>query len=214
MKIGIIADIHGDLRRFQAALALLRQQRVEKILCAGDLVDKGANSDEVVALCMSENIPCVQGNHDFEGITNQVWIARISRGEIQEPIAQTLQQETINYLTEMPQTLRFTWLGIRILLAHGTPSSRDIYLFPDSPAKLFKGVAEEAQADVVIVGHTHMPLTVRVKGSCIILNPGSIYFGFMEDASTCAVLTLPNCEFQVFDVDTGMSIEVERVDID
>jgi len=213
MKIGVIADIHGDLKRFQAALSLLHQQGVEEILCAGDLVDKGANSDEVVALCKSENIPCVQGNHDFEGITNQVWIVRIANGKIQEPIAQTLKQETITYLSNMPQTLRFTWLGIKILLAHGTPTSRDTYLFPDSPANLFKRVAEEAQADIVIVGHTHMPLIVTVNGTCTILNPGSIYFGFMEDASTCAVLTLPNCAFQVFDVDTGMPITVEHVDI-
>ena len=213
MKIGIIADIHGDLKRFQDALALLHRQDVEQILCAGDLVDKGANSDEVVTLCKSENIPCVQGNHDFEGITNQVWVARIANGKIQEPIAQTLQQETITYLTEMPQTLRFTWLGIRILLAHGTPTSRNSYLFPDSSAKLFKRVAEEAQADVVIVGHTHIPLIVTVNGSCTILNPGSIYFGYMEDASTCAVLSLPNCKFQVFDVDTEMPLQVQHIDI-
>jgi putative phosphoesterase len=176
-------------------------------------VDKGANSDEVVSLCKSKNIPCVQGNHDFEAITNQVWVARIANGEIQDPVAQTLHTETIAYLRALPQTLRFSWHGIRILLAHGTPWSRDTYLFPDSPARLFYRVAEEAQADVVIVGHTHMPLIARVRQSCLILNPGSIYFGYMEDASSCAVLTLPDCKFQVFNVDTGASMQVQQMDI-
>ncbi len=64
MKIGIFSDVHGHLEELKKTLALLKSLEVDEMICAGDLVDKGTQSDEVVALMQESAIPCVQGNHD------------------------------------------------------------------------------------------------------------------------------------------------------
>jgi len=64
MKIGLIADIHGDLEGFQAALTLLNAHEVTCILCAGDIVDRGPEADAIVRLIKDHNIACIKGNHD------------------------------------------------------------------------------------------------------------------------------------------------------
>ena len=48
MRIGLISDIHGDIDALNTALTLLKAQGAEKILCAGDLVEKGTEGDAVV----------------------------------------------------------------------------------------------------------------------------------------------------------------------
>ena len=47
MKIGLLADIHGDLPGFQTALRLFDQHNTGQIICAGDIVDRGPNADTI-----------------------------------------------------------------------------------------------------------------------------------------------------------------------
>lgn len=57
----IISDLHGcywTLRR------LLRKCPDELLVFAGDLVDRGPHSREVVEFAMAQRIPTVMGNHD------------------------------------------------------------------------------------------------------------------------------------------------------
>lgn len=41
VRIGLISDIHADYEGLQNALALLDRLGVDRILCAGDLVERG-----------------------------------------------------------------------------------------------------------------------------------------------------------------------------
>lgn len=45
MKIGIFSDVHGHLIELQKTLALFERLQVDQLLCCGDLVDKGKESD-------------------------------------------------------------------------------------------------------------------------------------------------------------------------
>lgn len=61
MKIGLIADIHGNLQALERVLAALDAAGVELVLCVGDLVCYGANPNEVLALVRERGIFCVTG---------------------------------------------------------------------------------------------------------------------------------------------------------
>src|SRR5579859_2902560 len=78
MKLGVIADIHGDLEGLQQALVCLSAQSVDQIVCAGDLVKKGPQSAEVVELLRSEGIACIAGNHDREALEERKFDDRTS----------------------------------------------------------------------------------------------------------------------------------------
>ena len=50
MRIGILSDIHANLPALEAAFQVFQTQGVDRVICAGDLVEKGEHGDEVVAM--------------------------------------------------------------------------------------------------------------------------------------------------------------------
>ncbi len=205
-RIGLIADIHANLSPLHRALEIFRQHNVSQVLCAGDLVEKGAEGDAVVELIRAASILCVMGNHDFDVIGNQAWLRENS--DLSHPALSgvVLKEETLRFLKHLPRSLTFDWNGRRLFLAHGAPWSTNEYIFPTSYPHVFERLVREAQADVVILGHTHVPMCVQV-GSTLILNPGAVC-GNRNLEATCAVLTLPALDFRIYSLETGSVINL------
>jgi putative phosphoesterase len=202
MRLGLISDIHADLDNLNAALRLLRDNGAEQIICGGDLVERGEQGDAVVQCVSREVIPCVCGNHDEAVVGNQVWLRE--NGDRKNPNYQLrlLSDDTLIFLKNLPGRLNFEWAGRRVMLAHGTPWSNMQYLYPNSPHDLFNLVAEAAKVDVVVLGHTHIPMWVAVHET-LIVNPGSVS---ADGSRTCAVLSLPEGSLEVFKIDTGSRV--------
>lgn len=64
MRIGLIADIHGNLFALQRVLAALDQLDVDQVLCLGDLATPGPWPAEVLELLNECDIRSVLGNTD------------------------------------------------------------------------------------------------------------------------------------------------------
>lgn len=61
----ILTDIHGNFKTLQALLAKIPQEELDKgIVIAGDLIDRGPRSKQVVQWAIDNNIQCVTGNHE------------------------------------------------------------------------------------------------------------------------------------------------------
>ena len=209
MKIGIIADIHADLLSLIAALELLHKKGVEHILCAGDLVDKGADGDAVVETIKTKGIPSVIGNHDRVMRPHQVWLKQ-NLGFDPHIKARLLTQATLDYIDALPPHFKVVLDEVHIVVAHGIPSDDTVYLHGTGPRRMFENALDEARhidpdVKVLIVGHTHAPLIVRLE-DCWILNSGSVAGQHTDGSTTCAVLNLPDCKFEVYDLVTGMRI--------
>lgn len=207
MNIGILSDIHGDLEALNTALASLQREQVDLIVCAGDLVDFGLDNDEVVEKIQALGIPCVQGNHDRLAEERQA----LRRAQIENGMrVRLLKDETIQHLIHLPTQLRYTWEGVRVLLVHTNPWESDTdYIAEKSQPALLRRVADTAEADITIVGHTHAPVRIDV-GDRLILNPGSVSINYTCLYGTCGVLLLPSREFRILNLDTGEWAEVPR----
>ena len=183
MKIGIISDIHGDYRALEEVLELLdNHHQVDEILCAGDLVGRGPQQEKVVETIRTREIATVRGNHD-EWHTN-------------------FEEENTAYLQGLPVDWRGTFGNKRIFMCHGKPGNNLWGLYRDHVSKtLLNMMLESLQADVLITGHTHVPMFMRVKRGCV-LNPGSIYTFKNSRATshTYGVLNLPDMTFDLYDV--------------
>ncbi len=183
MKIGVIADIHGDYTALTTALDRLdHQHRVEHILCAGDLVGRGPRPEEVVQRIRQRGIPSVKGNHDE-------WAAGVSA-------------ESVRYLESLPINWQQRFGSNSIYMCHGKPGSNVWGLYRDHVSDtLLNMMLGSLKADVLIVGHTHVPMFIRVANG-IVVNPGSLYtFDSMRATShTYGVLNLPELTFDLYDL--------------
>lgn len=184
MNVGIISDIHGDYAALDVALTRLETYHgVQTILCAGDLVGRGPQPDEVVQAIRERRIPTVRGNHDE-------WINGLASTDAR------------NFLRELPLEWRGEIDGRTVFMCHGKPGNNLWGLYRDHISNtLLNMMLQSLDADVLITGHTHVPLFVRVKNGCVI-NPGSLYTfeNARSTSHTYGVLRLPEMTFELYDL--------------
>lgn len=196
MKIGVFSDVHGHLEELHKTLSLFVTLQVDQIVCAGDLVEKGLHSDAVIQVMHERAIPCVKGNHDAKA--RYGWLVQ----------AESLSDKSIGYLNQLPESLTFEWAGKMVYVCHATPwQDASVYVFPTRPTALFQMVAEAVEAEVIILGHTHHPMRIEV-GQQVLINPGSIYGNRDRAERTCGVLSLPDCQFDLYDIDTARQLTI------
>lgn len=193
MKIGLISDVHAQLDALHRALDILERQGVDRILCAGDLVDKGPDGDAVVKTINDLLIPCVQGNHDLGAIKHH------------ELEPDELQQTTVELLSQLPAIRQYTLHKYNVTLAHGTPMRHDSYCFPHKVPRDFRKWAAQSSDDVVILGHTHRPMLMRY-GALMVINPGSVCRGRSRDSHTCALWDTATNVVRFFDLESAKQI--------
>lgn len=212
MKIGIISDIHGDVISLKKALGILNQHHVDKVVCAGDLVAGGIEADAVASLLRSLDIPCVQGNHDRDAFTDQALLRRqLKRVGVTEH-DHLLDSATVGYVTSLPLTYEFESLNHKICVAHGTPENNMTYLFPESDLERFERAVRHTDANIIILGHTHVPMYIEYDDK-VIVNAGSVYENRFHEIRTCGILDITDLSLTVFDIDTGESVEFVRREI-
>src|SRR4051812_39023506 len=64
MRIGLIADIHGNLTALDTVLSDISRANVDQLVCLGDLAVLGPNPKGVIARLRAIDCPCVIGNTD------------------------------------------------------------------------------------------------------------------------------------------------------
>jgi putative phosphoesterase len=212
MKLGLISDIHADLSSLERALDFLDGRGVDVILCAGDLVGKGKQAEQVIQRIRQQSIPCVQGNHDAMHVDIQELVREVGDPSDPDYHQVRLEDAAFDYLRALPLTLHLEYSSKRLCLAHGMPWSNDDYLYHYSNHDVFQKVARLAEADFVVLGHTHEPMIAQV-GDVWIINPGSVCRRYAEGSGTCAILTLPGGKAHVYDIDTRKRVRATYVEL-
>ena len=65
MRIGILADVHEHLSHLRWAIAVLREQRSDRMVFLGDVLELGHHLKETIDLLAEAGAIGVWGNHDF-----------------------------------------------------------------------------------------------------------------------------------------------------
>lgn len=169
MKLAFISDIHANLPALQAVLSDIALHEPDDIYCLGDLVNFAGWDNEVIELIRSKGITTVQGNHD-EGIGYQLPLFPFSYSDSeqqkfgQESITQVAKRITADnrtFLRNLPFSLRmeyrFPFHSFRVSLLHGSPVSNDDYIQADRSDDCLSELLDEADADILLMGHTHQP---------------------------------------------------------
>jgi diadenosine tetraphosphatase ApaH/serine/threonine PP2A family protein phosphatase len=205
MKIAFFSDIHANLPALEAVLADIDRQRPDFVYCLGDLVGYHVWPNEVTELIRRRGIPTLTGNYD-EGVglgSDDCGCAYKTDAEKQwgaASIAYTNASVTAStraYLRALPRHMRLEFEvkdgPMQLLMAHGSPRKVNEYLFEDRPADGLLRMMEAANADILLVGHTHKPyhrmLTAADAPRCRhLINLGSVGKPKDGDPRACYVL--------------------------
>ena len=181
MKIAAISDIHGNLGALDAVLADIARRGVDMIVNLGDIVSGHLQPRATAARLMALDLPTIRGNHERQLLGDP---ARMGVSDAYAR-AQLLPQQ-LAWIDGLPASLR---LRQDVLLVHGTPTS-DLVYFLDSVTPQGSRAATpdevatragDAEAALILCGHTHMPRSMPLPDGRLIVNPGSVGLQAYDD---------------------------------
>lgn len=166
MKVAIFSDIHGNTLALDAVLADIAPEDVDAFWIVGDLIALGPYPAEAArALAALPNAIFVRGNTDR--YTLEAADARDATGfaaSFPWALAAVEEAGLADWLRTIPLESRYILPdGTRVLLVHAAPGRDDgPGIAPEMDAGELATALAEAHADLVIVGHTHIPLDREV----------------------------------------------------
>ena len=150
MKLGIVSDLHCNIDGLDRALETMGP--IDALLCLGDSIYEYSFSNAVIGRLRELDALTILGNHE------EIFL----RADIDRPL--------LGWLAGQPDRRELRIDGKRILMVHSTPwEPRGSYVLPTSSELQRFG---EADADIVLYGHTHRQVVRRV-GRVLVVNPGS-----------------------------------------
>jgi putative phosphoesterase len=191
LKLGIVSDLHCNIDGFDRALAAMGP--IDALLCLGDSIYEYSFSNAVTGRLRELDAITILGNHE------EVFLGAAGERARTRP---DIDRSLLGWLAERPHRHELKIGGKRILLVHSTPwEPRGSYVLPTSSELQRFG---EADADVVLYGHTHRQVVRRI-GRVLVVNPGSA--GDARDPRnggqlSCAVLDTATEEVVVHDFPT------------
>jgi putative phosphoesterase len=219
MQLAIFSDIHANLPAIQTVAQHIEQANYDGVYCLGDIGGYASQPNEVQTLIQALGCATVLGNYD-EGVgfnrddcgchyikPFDIAMSNVSFLWTREHTTNTNKE----WLHGLPREIRLEVEGKRILLCHGSPRSTTEYLFENRSDGFLKqftpGGKDDAHADIIVFGHTHVPYH-RVVDGIHFINTGSV--GRPKDGDTragYAVLTLSGDTVMVEQVRLPYDIE-------
>jgi putative phosphoesterase len=213
MRYAFFSDIHSNIVALEAVLADIAAARVDERYALGDLVGYAPWPNEVLDLLRTESIPIVMGNYDDGTSFDRAECGCAYTHPVEKALGDAgfawTKEHTSDankaWLRTLAPQVRFEADGHRFLLVHGSPRKMNEYLYEDKPDETFARIAADADADVIVCGHTHRPYDKTV-GATRFINDGSAGKPKDGDPRACWALveTSPG----------GVSVAFRRVEYD
>jgi predicted phosphodiesterase len=174
MKLLVISDIHGNWPALQAI-----REEADAIVCLGDIVSYGPFPQKCVAWVRERAAHVVRGNHDTAlayrvdpraaGFKRELAHATLAHHR------QVLPREDVVWLRRLPREIGFRFDDYNFHAVHASPGDAlySYRLTPDLADDELKKEVEQMRADILVVGHTHLPMS-RGAWTKVVLNPGSV----------------------------------------
>ena len=194
MRIGLLADIHEDVERVEAAIARCRSAGADRLFTLGDIYLDGQRFARTVQLLAQAGVRGVWGNHEV----------RLCH-EPDDWVEQTFDAETRRYMTQLRPRLEVEGVLLGHVLPRHDPTDFTHPWYIERPPL----TAEEAIPDFaafphrrIFLGHYHRWLVVTPEGALPWSGEGPITF---EPTRRYLVVVAAVCDgwCAVFDTDGG-----------
>jgi len=179
MRLAVLADIHGNLPAFEAALDHVASQRVDRVVIAGDVVVGAPDSLACWRLAQSLACPILRGNHERYVIDHgtprapAIWTTA-QFAPVHWAIAQLAPADRAA-LAALPLSLRLPEAP-DLLLVHASLRSDADTIGSYTPAATLAEMFPDPAGDLprwIIRAHNHVGQS-RLWGDRVIVTNGSV----------------------------------------
>ncbi len=205
VKVGVVADIHGNRPALEAVTESLAAHDVDSLVCLGDIVGVLGDAQYCAATIRDEAAHVVHGNHDARVFPDRGWLPTRDTEVVEyEHITEDLTATTFDWLTGLPET---TTAYDTVFIAHATPGPDDPIGWTRGNAGIwptdFERVGREHldTSQILLLGHTHHQHAAEVPTASgepgLVLNPGAVGYPLQhEDDET------GRADFAIVDTET------------
>jgi len=210
MRLALISDLHASLDALDVVLADIDRMGVDRIVCLGDIVDLGPQPRETVARLWERGIPCIRGNHDAldEHPAFELLAA------VEDWTRATLTEAERSWLLGLPMEHVEDLDGLTVLCSHASPRNVTDQVLSTTPATTLESWWGDRDFDVLVCGHTHLPVLRRVDRR-LVVNVGSVGQPFLRAFDGNPPVVLKWSEYAIVSHEAGcVSVEHRRLQFD
>jgi predicted phosphodiesterase len=189
VRLGLISDVHGNLRALTAAVAAVRRSGVDAWVSAGDLIGYGPYPNECVDVVAGLGAMGVAGNHELIVLGRLPGARSSDRAHASHRRTRdALRSDVATYLAALPTRLE---IG-PVVVTHGSLDDPEEYVrtAAQAAAQLQQLPHVSPSARWLVLGNTHRQMLVGERtgaaplrvgrtsrlpaGERHVLNPGSV----------------------------------------
>ena len=195
MRAAVLADIHGNLPALEAVLRDVDTADVDVIVLNGDLADGPMPAETLDRLAeLGDRAIWVRGNTDrwlaeaFDGTFRPSGLPTNPPAEYFAWCAARIGRAHRDRLASLPLSVTADIDGLGVVtFCHATARDDNEFITVDSPICHYQAAFAEVPAQVVVIGHTHMPFD-RLADTRRVINPGSVGLPYGHQGAAWALL--------------------------
>jgi predicted phosphodiesterase len=176
MRLGLIADIHGSLTAFEQVLAELERERLDQLVCLGD-VAVGPQPVETLERLQALDCPTVMGNWDACMLGAEPKVD----GELAEMLVDACTWSTAqispalkDFVRGFKETIELRLDDdVTLVVYHGSPRSFNEEIHATTPDDELETMLDGHEATMFAGAHTHFQMFRRF-GESVVINVGSV----------------------------------------
>ncbi len=204
-RFAAIGDVHGEDAFLAAALDHLASERLDAILCVGDIVDGRGDVERCCELLRARNALVVRGNHER-------WVLADTMRQLRHAtLRDDLPPRIVEWLSALPATRTLKTIAGDLLLCHAVGEDDMIRLREDDEGyALTENRALQAVlasgVELMVCGHTHQPM-VRTLSGLTVINAGTLH---RDDAPGFVVVDLDAKHAKFFTIDDAGTLRIHE----
>ena len=204
MRAGVISDIHANNIALQEVLKDIKNENCDKIYCLGDLILAGPQPKDIIDFVKDQNWTIIQGNTDKliaeygpEVLEMMQDKYPIMANAIEDDVL-FVDEETKEFLKNLPPQLEENIEGVSVLFVHGSPRRNNEDILPAKPLEEIEEIISDTDADLILCGHTHVPCGYQTTKNQTVVNVGSVGRPMTPTPLACyAVIDFDNGKFDI-----------------
>ena len=204
MRAAVISDIHANNIALQEVLKDIKNENCDKIYCLGDLILAGPQPKDIIDFVKDQNWTIIQGNTDKliaeygpEVLEMMQDKYPIMANAIEDDVL-FVDEETKEFLKNLPPQLEENIEGVNVLFVHGSPRRNNEDILPAKPLEEIEEIISDTDADLILCGHTHVPCGYQTTKNQTVVNVGSVGRPMTPTPLACyAVIDFDNDKFDI-----------------